>query len=284
DILELRSADRVLGNVGFALDTGQPDGALYATDIQGELWGLQLDAPRPGMLRWFAEAGAELTALEVDAAFTDLGQVMSRAGFAPTLESEAGSMSVRLRWPGPPSGFSVKDAQGSIAMAARNGRLLESGPGALSMISFLNFAEILRGLSLSHMFESGIPFVTASAEVHLQKGVLEVADLQIDGAASAFSFTGISNLQQGDINGELLVTLPVASNLPWVAALAAGPAVAAGVFVVSKVFEKQVNRMSSAIYEVSGPIQTPTVKFRRLFDDKLNPTTEAPEDTGTGGG
>jgi uncharacterized protein YhdP len=134
------------------------------------------------------------------------------------------------------------------------------------------------------MFESGIPFVTASTELYLQSGVIEVADLQIDGAASAFAFTGLSDLALGTINGELLVTLPVANNLPWVAALAAGPAVAAGVFVVSKVFEKQVNRMSSAVYEVSGPIETPTVKFRRLFDDKLTPRTEVPEGSETDAG
>ncbi|EED33892.1 conserved hypothetical protein [gamma proteobacterium NOR5-3] len=279
DVLELRSGERLLGGVGFDLDTTQSDGALYATGIEGELWDLQLDAPQPGMLRWFKEGDAQVTALEIDAAFTDFGDVMVAAGFAPTLESESGSMSVRLHWPGPPTAFSVLAADGSIALAARNGRLLESGPGALSMISFLNFAEILRGLSLSHMFESGIPFVTASTQLYLQKGMLEVADLKIDGAASAFAFTGLSDLTLGNINGELLVTLPVANNLPWVAALAAGPAVAAGVFVVSKVFEKQVNRMSSAVYEVSGPIETPSVKFRRLFDDKLTPTTEAPEDS-----
>ncbi|WOJ94995.1 DUF3971 domain-containing protein [Congregibacter variabilis] len=284
DVLELRSGERTLGGVGFDMDTAQTDGALYATGIEGSLWGMQLDAPQPGMLRWFKDGDSEVTALEIDGAYSDFGEVMSAAGFAPTLESESGSMSLRLHWPGPPTAFSVLETDGSILLAARNGRLLESGPGALSMISFLNFAEILRGLSLSHMFESGIPFVTASTELYLQKGILEVADLQIDGAASAFAFTGLSDLALGNINGELLVTLPVANNLPWVAALAAGPAVAAGVFVVSKVFEKQVNRMSSAVYEVSGPMETPTVKFRRLFDDKLTPRPEVPEGSETDAG
>ncbi|WOJ98331.1 DUF3971 domain-containing protein [Congregibacter brevis] len=290
DILELRSEERVFGGVGFDLNTEHSDGSLYATGIEGDLWGMQLDDPQPGMLRWYEVGGEEggeegsdeFTALEVDAVYTDLGAVMTAAGFAPTLETEAGSMSLRLRWPGPPTSYGVIAAQGSVALEARNGRLLESGPGALSMISFLNFAEILRGLSLSHMFESGIPFVTASTQLYLRQGTLEVADLQIDGAASAFAFTGVSDLELGSINGELLVTLPVANNLPWVAALAAGPAVAAGVFVVSKVFEKQVNRMSSAVYEVSGPIETPAVNFSRLFDDKITPRNEAPEDSEKG--
>ena len=90
--------------------------------------------------------------------------------------------------------------------------------------------------------------------------------------------------QTFQIDGELVVTLPVANNLPWVAALAGGPAVAAGVFVVSKVFEKQVSRLSSAVYGVTGDIQSPEVEFRRLFDDQLTPNPGAPAGGETGGG
>jgi uncharacterized protein (TIGR02099 family) len=292
DVLDIRSGDARLGNVGFALDTSQPDGALYATGIIGKLWELDLDPARPGMLRWGpdnpGDESAERSALEVDASFADLGDVLQAAGYAPTIESESGRARLRLAWPGAPSEFAIASAIGSIDLRARNGRVLEARPGALAMITILNFAEILRGLSLTHMFESGIPFDRASTELHLQDGNMEVADLQIDGAASAFAFTGqisnLSDLEKRQVNGELLVTLPVANNLPWVAALAAGPAVAAGVFVVSKVFEKQVNRMSSAVYQVSGGVQSPKLEFRRLFDDKLTPTTAVPEGSGTGGG
>ena len=59
----------------------------------------------------------------------------------------------------------------------------------------------------------------------------------------------------------------MASNLPWVAALAGGLPVAAGVFVVSKVFEKQVNRLSSGVYAIGGTWEEPTVRFDRIFDD-----------------
>jgi uncharacterized protein YhdP len=118
----------------------------------------------------------------------------------------------------------------------------------------------------------------------LHAGTVEISDLHIDGAASAFEFSGLSDLRDNRIDGELLVTLPVANNLPWVAALAGGLPVAAGVFVVSKVFEKQVNRMSSAVYRVSGNVEAPEVEFRRLFDNKLNPVPEAPAGSGTGGG
>lgn len=140
-------------------------------------------------------------------------------------------------------------------------------------MSIVNLAEIVSRLSLSHMFESGIPFRSITGEVALHTGTLEVAALDVKGLSSGFQFSGLSSIDERDLDGELVVTLPVANNLPWVAALAAGLPVAAGVFVVSRVFEKQFNQLSSAVYEVGGSWDDPTVDFSRIFDVEQQPAT-----------
>ena len=91
--------------------------------------------------------------------------------------------------------------------------------------------------------------------------------MQVRGAGSGFQFSGVSDLVAGTIDGELVVTLPVANNLPWMAALAAGLPVTAGVFVVSRVFQDQVNRFTSGVYTVEGALDNPTVSFDRIFDN-----------------
>jgi hypothetical protein len=48
--------------------------------------------------------------------------------------------------------------------------------------------------------------------------------------------------------------------------------VAAGVYVVSQVFNKQMNRLSSAVYTIGGSWNEPNISFDRIFDD----TTQAP--------
>jgi hypothetical protein len=68
------------------------------------------------------------------------------------------------------------------------------------------------------------------------------------------------------LDGELVATLPVANNLPWVAALTASLPIAAGVFVVSKLLQKQVDRLSSAVYSITGSWDDPQVKFEHIFD------------------
>ena len=281
DILDLRRDGRSIGFLGFDLDgAGNGDG-LQAAGIDGELFGVDLAPRQPGLLAWTGSGAGESTALELDVAFEDLDQVLESAGYAPTLEARRGSAALRLRWPGSPLDYRLEAARGALRVNLRDGQILESRPDALALVSLLNFAEIVRRLSLTHMFETGIPFEKASSDLRLHAGRVEIADLHIDGAASAFAFTGSSDLGSGAIDGELVVTLPVADNLPWVAALAGGPAVAAGVFVVSKVFEKQVKRMSSAVYGVSGSIDAPEVSFRRLFDDRPSSPAPLPDPAGS---
>jgi uncharacterized protein YhdP len=91
--------------------------------------------------------------------------------------------------------------------------------------------------------------------------------MDVVGGASGFRFNGVAEVESRSLDGELVVTLPVANNLPWVAALTAGLPVAAGVFVLSKLFENQFNRLTSAVYAASGTWDDPRVTFDRVFDD-----------------
>ena len=66
------------------------------------------------------------------------------------------------------------------------------------------------------------------------------------------------------------MTLPLVDNIPWVAALAGGLPIAAGTYLVSKVFEEQMNQLSSGVYSVSGDLNDPQVIFERVFDAKAS--------------
>ena len=78
------------------------------------------------------------------------------------------------------------------------------------------------------------------------------------------------NMDNENIDAELVVTLPLVDNIPWVAALAGGLPIAAGAYLASKVFEDQMMSLSSGVYSVSGPVSSPAVKFVRVFDAKLS--------------
>jgi hypothetical protein len=179
-------------------------------------------------------------------------------------------MAIDVVWPGGPQAFAAEALEGSVRLNLGRGRFVdppEGTSGTLRMVSFLNLAGIVNRLRLSHLFEAGIPFDSVQSEAFFHSGTAEVPAMIVQGASSGFQFSGVTDLVSQTVEGELVVTLPVANNLPWVAALAAGLPIAAGVFVVSKVFQKQVNRFSSGVYKVSGPLDKPGVSFDRIFDD-----------------
>ena len=254
-----------LGTLQFSLESNGD--VVQAQNIHGELAGMKLLPDQPASLDW--DQGAE-TRLAADLHFDDFGQTLDQLGYPRFLETQQGVLKLDLEWPGSPQGFQLGEASGSLVIDVQRGRFLETpagATGALKVVSILNLAEVVSRLSLTHMFESGVPFTTMEGEAYLHAGTIEVPTMQVRGSSSSFAFTALSDISQRSLEGELVATLPVANNLPWVAALAGGLPVAAGVFVVSKVFEKQVNRLSSGVYSISGTWDEPTVTFSRIFDD-----------------
>ncbi len=270
-IAALYSDNLLLGNLDFSLMTREDQ--LMASDISANIGGMVTNPEKPASYVWRQGASNE-SSFNAAFSFRDLGDVFARLEYQRILESRRGSLQIDLDWPGGPQDFALARSTGEVLIEAREGRFLEAPEGAsgtLRVVSLLNFAGVIRRLSLSHMFESGIPFDSLEGESHLHAGTIEVDAIEVKGASSGFRFSGLVELpdesQPQTVNGELVVTLPVANNLPWVAALAAGLPVAAGVFVVSKVFEKQVNRFSSGVYKISGDLEEPEVVFDRIFDD-----------------
>jgi uncharacterized protein YhdP len=216
--------------------------------------------------------------LQATLSFEDIGQTLEYFDYQRIVETGGGNFELDLRWPASPQDFSLRQAQGTVQVKIGQGSFLEAttgATGALRVVSILNLADIVRRLSLTQMFESGIPFESVEGEVDLHEGMLEVARMDVKGSSS-FQFSGVSDVQKKSLNGELVATLPVARNLPWIAALAASLPVAAGVYVISKVFDEQLKLLSSAVYTIGGTWNDPQVTFNRVFDNVTQPAVFIP--------
>jgi uncharacterized protein YhdP len=106
----------------------------------------------------------------------------------------------------------------------------------------------------------------------------------VEGPSSNLSLTGSFDLVAGTVDANVVVGLPITSNLPWVVALAfpGGVPIAAGVLVAGKVFEKQLLRLTSALYRVSGTLDDPQVEFKQLTDAGRKGRLEARRDQAGG--
>jgi uncharacterized protein YhdP len=78
---------------------------------------------------------------------------------------------------------------------------------------------------------------------------------------------GRADLIAETIDAHLVATLPVGTNLPWIAALAGGLPAAAGVYLTSRVFNRQVDKLSSLGYRVTGSWEDPDIEVEQIFSD-----------------
>jgi uncharacterized protein YhdP len=280
-IADLRSGGEYWGDVSF--NFVDEEDTYHFTEIRGNLRGLQLGDESGMELKWRGEGDTQQTQLSGTLLFEDFGEVLARYNYDQIIETESGRLDLDLQWPGAPWEYSLATTRGGLNIDVAGGRFLKTSgaaEGTLRVVSIFNLADFVRRLSLdlSYVFESGIPFDSINGELEFQSGIIQVPQLAVVGRSSRFQFVGTADVPDETVEGELVATLPIASNLPWVAALIAGLPAAAAVYVVSKLFTRQMDRFSSAVYHVEGPWNEPEVNFQRIFDDSAKLPAEGSGD------
>jgi len=111
--------------------------------------------------------------------------------------------------------------------------------------------------------------------IRFNNGVASLIDpLRMKMPSGRMNMGGNFDLVNEQVDAELVATLPVATNLPWVVALLGGVPAAAGVYLTSKLVEKQVDRLSSISYTLSGPFDDVEVAVDKIFAAELKATDQ----------
>jgi uncharacterized protein (TIGR02099 family) len=270
NISNLYRGDHSWGNLSFQL---RQDGTnLHFREVRGNLRNLQLGSEQGMQLDWTRGGDGDRTRLAGTLGFLNFGDVLADYQYEEIVETNSGRVEVDLDWPGAPTDYRLQSLHGSLGIDVEEGRFLKTSgaaEGTLRVVGILNLTEFVRRLSLdlSHVYKAGVPFDSIEGELFFNDGTIEVPSMDVRGRTSRFQFVGVADALDSTVEGELVATLPLASNLPWMFALVSGLPAAAGVYVISKLFNKQMDRFSSAVYSVSGPWSDPQVNFERIFDD-----------------
>ncbi|WGL16466.1 YhdP family protein [Microbulbifer bruguierae] len=272
--------DEDMGPWSFELRPSQD--RLVVSDISGAMRGIRIEGRgeaenRLGaQLMWMRdENGRESSQFIGRLSSENLGRVLQAWGQEAAIESSAAVFDTALRWNGSPAMVNPNSMNGEIRIDIRDGRFLRAsdnaGTSLLRLLSLFNFDTWARRLRLdfSDLVQSGLTFDRVHGEVFFEgDGELLIAvPIQVEGPTSELQMAGRVNLQREDLNLTLVATLPVGNNLAFVAALAGGLPAAAGVYLISKVFKKQVDRVASVSYRINGEWSDPEVRFDKLFDD-----------------
>ena len=120
------------------------------------------------------------------------------------------------------------------------------------------------------MVGKNLSYNSLDGTLHFENGIASLRDpLRMKMPSGRMSMAGDFDLLEEQVDGRLVATLPVATNLPWVVALMGGLPAAAGVYITSKLVEKQVDRLSSISYKISGPWDDIDVEVDRIFASDL---------------
>ncbi|XOV84275.1 MAG: YhdP family protein [bacterium] len=238
------------------------DASVNGVHIEGgELnWDLQKDRS--------AFAGA----LKLD----NLEQTLPMWDYAPSLSTTSASARADVSWSGSPLNVSLLGADGEIEFQAHDGRFVEveAGAGGLRILSLLNFTQLAKRISLdfSDVVGEGMSFEHIDATVGLHNGELTFPKrLTVESSSGDFQLGGRVDLASGELNNELIVTLPVSKSIPWYGLYLglANPIVGATVVLGERMLRKPIEQFSTAKFEVTGTLEDPQVKFVSLWDRSM---------------
>jgi uncharacterized protein YhdP len=204
----------------------------------------------------------------------DMGAVLRDWQKPDTVESTTATYEADLFWPGSPQDFKLLNLGGEMTIAMANGRFkreASAGEGVLRLLSILNFDSLARRLRLdfSDLYKSGLAYDKITGKVRFSQGILVFEEpLVVITPSSGMQMAGTIDMRRERINTRLVASLPVAGNVTFYAALAAGLPAAAGIYLVSKLFKKQVDQATSVSYTIKGSWDEPKMRFDRLFESE----------------
>lgn len=249
---------------------------LIFEGLEAEVKGLKI---KTDTLMWHGDSNQTHFAGSLDG--TNLAEVLPLWGYAPTLTTSEVSIGAVVSWAGSPVFFDLERVQGELFFSADDGRFLdvETASGALRIFSLFNFSAISKRINFdfSDVVGKGVSFDDLGARVALAEGQLRfVEPMEVEGTGSSFRLAGRVNLISGELDNEMIVTLPVSKGLPWYAAYIAiaNPLAGLGVLVGERVLRKPLEQFSSIKYSISGTLDAPQVKFVSVFDRSMNLDTE----------
>ncbi|GGX63151.1 YhdP family protein [Saccharospirillum salsuginis] len=265
-VAQLSIDDRDFGN--WRAEVVQGEGEVRAENLVGDMTGARLG----GTLVWRYEDAAHRSRFDGDVTTGNINTLLRSWGYAPVLVSENGQFELDLDWAGSPAFFDFARLRGRIGLQLNNGAILELDEyEGVKLIGLLNFTRVLRRLALdfSDLIRDGITYDTIEGELLFDRGFARVGEkLVIDGPATKFRFSGDADLIRDQLDVDMVMTVPLSSTFPLVALLAGvSPQAAAAIYVTERVFNNELERLSSARMHVTGSLDEPEIRFYRVFDN-----------------
>ena len=271
-IEHLRRGEELLGS--WAFDVRSQSESLALENIQVAYKDVVIEGGEDAVgAKFYWQRGDQpKTRLEGVFKLGDIASVMASLGMPATISSDSAMFDLQAEWVGLPSDFAAQNLSGKVGLEITQGMFLNvpnSATSALNISNLFNFGALVQRLKLdfSDLTSGGVRYDKVFGEVNFSEGMMDIVDtVEIEGPSSEFAISGGANLISSEVDFSLVAVLPLTGNISLITAATANLPAALGVFVVSKLFKKQFDKLSSVVYHITGPWDEPDIRFNKLFD------------------
>ncbi len=251
------------------------EGGVVVHDIHAESKGMFVGGPEGGAeFIWLKDGEGQSSQFTGQIRANNLADVFDAWGQEKLLESQSAIIEIDAQWMGAPDQVTLKSIEGLVNVDIRKGSFSRGAGsdenGLLRLLALFNFDTILRRLRLdfSDLASQGYSYDKIYGKLDFKNGKIFLTDpLIVEASSSYIQLVGTIDLVKEKINSEMVVTLPLASNAAFATALVVNLPAAVGVYLMSKIFKKQLDRASSISVGVKGSWEDPKVKVKKIFDN-----------------
>ena len=190
----------------------------------------------------------------------DIEHLQSTVGLSDVIESNDASFELNLKWDEVPRKQEVLFAEGKIELLIMDGVIntRESVPGkALSIFSFSQLPKRFL-LNFEDVLDEGLVFDYIKGEVLLKDRTALTCNLSLNTKTVDVLIVGASDLQQRTYDQMMIVDPDVSDILTGGAAVLAGPAAAASMFLLSRILSRP-DEDTLSYFDVSGEWKNPQI-------------------------
>lgn len=218
--------------------------------------------------KWLQDNQINTTHLDATMAINDLAKSLVSWTISPVVEAQRGTIQFHGQWPGGFHNFSLAKVVGDTFIQCQNGRIshfsadTEEKLGLGKLLSILSLQTLPRRLKLdfSDLSHNGYSFDEFKGDFKITHGLMRTKNSFIDGPIAWVGMVGELDIVKQLYNLDLTVSPHVTASLPVVATIAGGPVAGIATWVVSKMINQGMQKVSAYTYTISGPWKQPVVQ------------------------
>ena len=217
----------------------------------------------------FKRPSLELKSISAKA--IDIEHLQATVGLSDIIESDDASFNLNLKWDEVPRKQEVLFADGNIDLLIMDGVIntKESVPGkALSIFSFSQLPKRFL-LNFEDVLDEGLVFDYIKGEVLLRDRTAFTCNLALNTKTVDVLMIGTSDLENRTYDQTMIIDPDVSDILTGGAAVLAGPAAAASMFILSKILSRP-DEDTLSYFDISGEWKKPEVTA--IERDKIDRT------------